>query len=221
MAQVQYTKSVIADISGTYTVDPRRIYISGKSNGGGFTALAACHPELSTLFAAFSPVSPALYPLTGAFGGLLCNPGRVVPVLHSHGVEDTDTPFHGRRPGECGYGPEPDVRDWRRDWAARNEENESRADRTGAWARGEDERAVGAGVVVDEPFEDVTRTTWSGNGWEVVGLTIEKLGHAWPSTEGLDLAGYPNQTATFNFTSEVLIPFFDRHVLPEEYVRRA
>jgi len=145
----------------------------------------------------------------------LCNPGRVVPVLHSHGVEDTDTPFHGRRAGQCGFGPEPDVRDWRRDWAARNARNAAKAS-----AAGDEGVGVEGAVVVDEPFEDVTRTTWSGDGWEVVGLSIEKLGHSWPSTPGLDIAGAPNQTATFNYTSEVLIPFFERHVLPEEYVRQ-
>jgi poly(3-hydroxybutyrate) depolymerase len=131
--------------------------------------------------------------------------------VNSHGVEDTTAPFHGRSAKECGNGPLPDIEAWRQQWADRNAAIEY-------GARG-DTSAVG-NRTVSQSFTDVTNTTWSGDGWDIVGLTVDKLGHSWPTTAGLDQSGRPNNTATFNFTSEVMIPFFDQHVLPEEYVKQ-
>lgn len=74
--------------------------------------------------------------------------------------------------------------------------------------------------VVGHPHVNVTKDEWTLGGAPVVGLTIEGLGHAWPSTLGLDLSGSPNQTATFNFTSSHLIKFFEENPLPEKYVAK-
>ena len=202
--QIQYTKDIISDVSANYTVDATRRYACGKSNGGGFTALLACRPDTSKIFAAFAPVSPALYPATGAFGD--CSPARPVPILHSHGIVDADTLFYGREPfpKACGFGPEPDVRDWRRDWAERN------------GCKRDENGALGP-YTVEHPHLDTMEETWEC-GATVKALTMGHLGHAWPSTQGLDLAGFPNQTATFNFTTSHLLPFFSEQVLPQQYL---
>ncbi|RDW73140.1 putative poly(3-hydroxybutyrate) depolymerase protein [Coleophoma cylindrospora] len=193
---IAYVYDMISTISATYTVDISRIYACGKSNGGGFTALLACRPDTSSIFAAFAPVSPALYQGTYAFHN--CSPSHAVPILHSHGVEDTITPFYGRTPEGGSFGPEPDVRLWRRMWAERNG---CRGEYDGGWPR----------PIVKEVHPGTWLETWDCPGAEVEALTVEGLGHAWPSTLGLDLAGSPNHTANFNFTSQYLIPFFSRH----------
>ncbi|KAL1864919.1 hypothetical protein VTK73DRAFT_5605 [Phialemonium thermophilum] len=67
---------------------------------------------------------------------------------------------------------------------------------------------------VTEVHPGVWEEVWDcPGGAEVRGLTVEGLGHAWPSTLGLDLTGSPNQTANFNFTSQHLVQFFSRHQL--------
>ncbi|KAH6657399.1 ferulic acid esterase [Truncatella angustata] len=196
---IAYVHDIVKTISATYNVDSKRIYACGKSNGGGFTALLACRPDTSSLIAAFAPVSPALY--QGTFSFHNCTPSRPAPIFHAHGVEDTITPFHGRTPEEGSFGPEPDVRLWRRQWAERNG---CKGKYDGEWPEPQ----------VKEIYEGVWEEVWDCPGAEVRALTVEGLGHAWPSTLGLDLAGSPNQTANFNFTSPHLVNFFSRHSLP-------
>ncbi|KAI0130484.1 ferulic acid esterase [Xylariales sp. AK1849] len=197
---IAYVYDMVSAISATYNVDSSRIYACGKSNGGGFTALLACRPDTSSLIAAFAPVSPALYQGTYAFHN--CTPSRSVPILHAHGVEDVVTPFKGRTPDEGSrFGPEPDVRLWRRMWAERN----------GCKGRFDAEWPEPRTLQI---YDGVWEEYWDCPGAEVTALTVEGLGHSWPSTPGLDHSGAPNHTAVFNFTSPHLVDFFSRHQLP-------
>lgn len=196
---IAYVYDMIETIAETYTIDRSRIYACGKSNGGGFTALLACRPDTSATIAAFAPVSPALYQGTFSFHG--CNASRPVPIFHIHGVEDTITPFYGRTPEEGSFGPEPDVRVWRRQWAERN-----------GCVPGAYPGQLAQPDSVAEVHPGVWEEVWNcPGGAEVRSLSVEGLGHAWPSTLGLDLAGSPNQTANFNLTNQHLVQFFSRH----------
>ncbi|OWZ60978.1 hypothetical protein AYX15_06793 [Cryptococcus neoformans] len=197
---IAYVYDILHTISSSYTIDKSRLYACGKSNGGGFTALLACRSDTSALFAAFAPVSPALYQGTFSFHG--CQTERGVNIFHSHGVEDTDTQYHGRTPEGGSFGPEPDVRQWRREWAERNG---CKGRWPGQWAE----------PTVEEIYPGVWEEVWDCPKGEVRALSIEKLGHAWPSTAGWDLAGFPNQTANFNFTNPHLVDFFSEHQLVE------
>lgn len=199
---IAYVYDMIAAIAATYTIDTTRIYACGKSNGGGFTALLACRPDTSATIAAFAPVAPALYEGTGAFHG--CAPSRPAPMLHVHGVEDAITPFYGRKPEQGSFGPEPDVRVWRREWAERNG-----CAREGLRYPGE----VMQPHRVTEVHPGVWEELWECPGAEVSALTVEGLGHSWPSTAGWDRAGRPNHMANFNLTSQHLVQFFSRHSL--------
>lgn len=202
LTQIQYVKDIIADVAANFTTDPLRRFACGKSNGGGFTNLLACRPDTSLLFAAFAPVSPALYP--GVFAFSDCSPSRPVPIYHSHGIVDQDTLFYGRLPFplENGFGPEPDVRVWRREWAVRN----------GCKAvHGFPEPST-----ISHPYNNVTEESWECD-VEVRAMTHDNLGHAWPTLNGRDSAGSPNATAVFEFTPDHLIPFFDRNPLPSKY----
>ncbi|EFX06432.1 ferulic acid esterase [Grosmannia clavigera kw1407] len=197
---IAYVHDMIETVAASYNVDRSRIYACGKSNGGGFTALLACRPDTSAVIAAFAPISPALY--QGTFAFYNCSPAGPAPILHAHGVEDRITEFHGRTPLGGSFGPEPDVRIWRREWAERN--GCRAASYPGAYP------LPAVSEVHPGAWEEVWDCPASG---EVRALTVEGLGHAWPSTLGLDRAGKPNQTANFNFTSQHLVQFFSRHRL--------
>ncbi|ODN81114.1 hypothetical protein L202_03208 [Cryptococcus amylolentus CBS 6039] len=196
---IAFVHDMIANITSTYNIDSSRIYASGKSNGGGFAALLACRNDTSSLFAAFAPVSPALYEGTMSFHG--CQTDRGVPILHSHGVEDQTCPFTGKTPEDGGSGPEEDVRIWRRQWALRN----------GCVGNYPGQYPV---PKVKQVYDGVWEEVWDCPKGEVRALSVEGLGHSWPTTEGLDLSGAPNQTANFNLTSPILVNFFSKHRLP-------
>jgi len=195
--QIAYVFDIISTISSTYSVDKSRVYACGMSNGGGFTALLACRPDTSTVFAAFAPVSPALY--QGTYSFYNCTPANPVPIFHAHGVEDTVAPLYGRTPLGGSFGPEADSRLWRRQWVERNG---CKSKYPGEWAQ----------PTVNEVHPGAWEEVWDcAEGAEVRALTIEGLGHAWPSTLGLNLTGSPNETTNFNFTSQHLVQFFSRH----------
>jgi polyhydroxybutyrate depolymerase len=69
-------------------VDATRIYATGMSNGGGMTNLLAC--QMAGRIAAFVPVAAAIYPIPGG-----CHPGRPVPYLEFHGVDDPIVHYNG------------------------------------------------------------------------------------------------------------------------------
>ncbi|WWD05455.1 hypothetical protein V865_003532 [Kwoniella europaea PYCC6329] len=206
---VQFVKDIILDISQNYTLDPTRYYATGKSNGGGFTSLLACLPDTSSLFAAFGVVSAALYQEALSFAG--CFPSRAVPIIHSHGIEDDDTLFKGRSRSEnWRFGPEPHVDNWRKRWAIRNGHPSE--------SSGEGKGGLPEPNEVYHPHHNTTEERWTLGKAEVIAISVGGLGHSWPSTEGLDRAGSPNQYANFNFTESHLLPFFSRQQLPEEFL---
>jgi polyhydroxybutyrate depolymerase len=75
-------------------IDSSRVYATGVSNGGGFTARLGC--EMADRLAAIAPVA-------GGYGELAsCHPDRPVPLLEIHGTDDDVVPYGGSAPGETG-----------------------------------------------------------------------------------------------------------------------
>jgi polyhydroxybutyrate depolymerase len=75
-------------------VDGGRVYATGASNGGGFTARLGC--EMSDRLAAIAPVA-------GGYASLgPCHPARPLPVLEIHGTRDEVVPYGGT--GQAGDG---------------------------------------------------------------------------------------------------------------------
>lgn len=121
---VGYTNDILDELEKTLCVDNNRVFMTGKSNGGGFNGLAACHPQLSVRFAAFAPVAGSFY-IEGqqhcdpSTVDIPCTPGRTdVPVMEIHGGNDTTIRYDGEpdRRGAC----LPGVRRWVEQWAARD-----------------------------------------------------------------------------------------------------
>jgi polyhydroxybutyrate depolymerase len=74
-------------------IDRSRVYATGVSNGGGFTARLGC--EMADRLAAIAPVA-------GGYGPLgRCHPDRPLPVLEIHGTSDDVVPYGGSPPGRA------------------------------------------------------------------------------------------------------------------------
>lgn len=87
--------------------DRRRVYATGVSNGGGFSARVAC--EMADTFAAAAPVA-------GGYRSLDRCPGDVrIPLLEIHGSADQVVPYEGAGAERAG-----DVRRFVSEWARRD-----------------------------------------------------------------------------------------------------
>ncbi len=103
-----FISELLNTLQSQLCVNPKRIYATGFSNGGGFTAVLAC--DFSARIAAFASVSGEYYPQPGG-----CEPARPVPLLEIHGTDDGTVPYEGSN--RLGY---PSVSQWLEQWAARN-----------------------------------------------------------------------------------------------------
>ena len=85
----------IAKLVETYvadgTADPRRVYVTGVSNGGAMTMTLAC--KRADLFAAAASV---IMNFTDEFANA-CQPSRPVPMLMMNGTADPLIPYEGGR----------------------------------------------------------------------------------------------------------------------------
>jgi len=98
---VAFVRQIIENVSTKFCVDRERIYASGHSNGGGFTAFLACSP-MSAEIAAFTANSAAMYQGASSKNckpaevAIKCNPGRAqYPFMEIHGTADQQIPYHG------------------------------------------------------------------------------------------------------------------------------
>ena len=107
-ADRQFVRDLAAHISSLYHIDPKRIYATGMSNGGGMANRVACN--LADLFAAVAPNA-------GAYNYWEdCSPSRPIPVLAFHGTEDGVVPYEGGKSQDIA----PPIEAWASAWAERN-----------------------------------------------------------------------------------------------------
>ena len=85
---VGFTRALLDDLAKVATIDAKRVFATGMSNGGIMVYRLAS--ELSDRIAAIAPVS-------GTMGAATCNPRRPVSVMHFHGTADEFVPFKGGR----------------------------------------------------------------------------------------------------------------------------
>ncbi len=83
---VKFVRELLDELPKLVSVDPKRIYATGISNGGMMCYRLAA--ELSNRIAAIAPVS-------GTLAVEKCSPQRPVPVIHFHGTDDKLVPFNG------------------------------------------------------------------------------------------------------------------------------
>lgn len=192
---VGFVALVVQDAAQRLNVDPRRVYVTGFSNGGmlAYRVIA----ERTGLFAAAAPVAASHGGRATAAAPLWVTPEPQgpLPVLVMHGLEDANVPFAGgvspKKKGEREYLPAVDaVRFW------------VRAD----------------GLDPDPVVEllhggIVTRSSWSRSGAagpEVILYTLAGWDHRWPG--GVVTAGLPSTDPLSGFDATAIIwDFFSRH----------
>lgn len=90
-----YVSALLADVGRVVTVDPRRVYAAGHSNGAFFAQALAC--RMPGTFAAIAPVAGQLATSLAP----VCRDAQPVSMLQIHGTNDAIVPFAGGtlRPG--------------------------------------------------------------------------------------------------------------------------
>jgi polyhydroxybutyrate depolymerase len=81
-----FLKSVVADVKRRISVDSRRVFAIGMSNGGLMSYRLACEaPE----------VFRGIMGVAGTDNTLTCTPRRPAAILHIHAIDDDHVPFYG------------------------------------------------------------------------------------------------------------------------------
>jgi polyhydroxybutyrate depolymerase len=188
---VKYLGKVLDDVEGVLTVDRKRVYVTGMSNGGMMSYRVAA--EMSDRIAAIAPVA-------GTLALEKYEPKRPVPVVHFHGTKDTLVPFNG-----------PAIK---KDSPAllkfRSVEDTIKACLK---ANGCDEKVTETEIEMKADKIKVTRKDYGKgkNNSEVVLYVIESGGHTWPGMSfNLGVLGACTNNISAN---EVMWEFFGRHSL--------
>ena len=105
-ADVAFIRALIDQLEAQVSVDRKRVYVTGISNGAEMSSRLAC--ELGDTIAAFATVAGGYPPLAD------CAPTRPLPVVVFHGTADTLLPYAGHPPLLL------PVRTWVTEWAAQN-----------------------------------------------------------------------------------------------------
>jgi polyhydroxybutyrate depolymerase len=106
-----YLSSVISEIEKAYSVDPKRVFIFGHSNGGFMSYRMAC--DHSDQIAAFVSLAGAMWQDTTK-----CQPKEPVSMLEIHGTADMEVPYDGYAGGGGpGLGAFPSAKISVKDWA--------------------------------------------------------------------------------------------------------
>jgi len=105
-SDVGFIRDLIKHLASQLSINAKRIYVTGISNGAQMSYRLAC--DLGDTLAAFAPVAGGYPPFKD------CEPPRPVPVVAFHGTADNLMPYEGAPPV---FLP---VREWAASWAARN-----------------------------------------------------------------------------------------------------
>lgn len=183
--EVEFISSLIDRISSQYSIDPKRIYATGLSNGGGMSYLLAC--RLSQRIAAIGTVAGAYVEPPGG-----CSPARPLPVIAFHGTADPIVPYLGGAVERSGYRL-PVIADWVKAWAQRN-------------ACTQTQTLPQAGSVSAVKYTACTQNA------DVVFYTVSGGGHTWPGGGWLPEIITGKTTQDVDATA-LMWEFFTKHPL--------
>jgi polyhydroxybutyrate depolymerase len=181
---------MLADLKGRVSVDERRIYVTGFSNGASMAFRVA--RELSPIIAAAAPVAGADW-LSGT------NPERAVPVLYVTGAADSLNPVEGGEIhiGIKSFGVKASVREMIGNWLKMHGFRDE-------WR-----------VAYQKDGASVIAYGLQGETAKVVLYIIEGHGHHWPGGKSLlpvQMAG--KNTAKLKVT-DVIWEFFNAHPIAD------
>jgi polyhydroxybutyrate depolymerase len=149
---LEFVRDTIGSLESQYNVDPKRIYATRISNGGGMTNRLGC--SMADQFAAIAPDS-------GAYNFWQdCDPSRPMPVLAFHGLDDHLVPYTGGSASSM----EPPIEAWAAAWG----------DRDGC--------ASAPSVTTPVDTVTVRMWSSCHGNAEVVLYTVANHGHSWPGS---------------------------------------
>ena len=188
---VEFTRSLLDELAAAVTIDPKRVFATGMSNGGIMAYRLAA--ELSDRIAAIAPVG-------GPMGTKECSPKRPVSVIHFHGTDDDFAPFNGGR----GKG-------------LSGTDFFSVPHSIAAWVEADGCDPTPVTTALPDTSADgttaVRKTYGPGrDGVEVVLIMIEGGGHTWPGRDSR-LAALGKSTRDIS-ANDLMWEFFQRHPLP-------
>ncbi|KAK8043219.1 hypothetical protein PG994_013702 [Apiospora phragmitis] len=183
---VGFTADVVAAIEDKLCIDSRRVYATGKSQGGGFVGqVLACDAKLSKTFAAFAPDTPKskCEPETQVAIPCAGTKRKDTPIMAFHGGADETIPYRGtwrKKTNSC----LPDIRHWARQWVVRDGLQGTETNTTIAGSK--------HGV----------RSAWRDERVVLV-YDGDEVAHDWPSTgENSDNNGHAH--AAFNASDDIM-----------------
>ncbi len=179
---VAFVGAVIDQVQREFGGDPRRVYLTGFSNGAMLSYRVAC--ELTGRIAAIAPVAGSM--------GVDCRPAAPISVLAFHGTADQHIVYEGGAPkiqSDPHPRQDPPVLDTMDFWAAHN--------------------GCTAPVTENVSGDTARQVRTCPGGTEVTLYTITDGGHAWPgSTTGRSGADRPTDTIS---ATRLMWEFFQRH----------
>lgn len=84
-----FARAIVAEVKTLACIDPKRVYATGFSMGGGMSHYSACH--LADIFAAVAPAAFDLLKENQAS----CAPSRSIPVIAFRSTGDPVVPYNG------------------------------------------------------------------------------------------------------------------------------
>jgi polyhydroxybutyrate depolymerase len=189
---VKFIGQLLDDLGTVVTVDPRRVYATGMSNGGAMCYRLAS--ELSDRIAAIAPVA-------GTMAIAHANPKRPIPVIAFHGTADSIVKYNGGNTGALQ--PMKSVDETIEIWRKLN------SCPTSATAADLPDRDVEDGCTVRRKEFPPGKANA-----EVVLYTIQNGGHTWPGQKSpLPMLG----KSTLDISANDLIwEFFQKHPRPAD-----
>jgi len=180
---VGFIRALIDELVKTRAVDPKRVYVTGMSNGGMMTHRLGC--ELSDKIAAIAPVA-------GALDVENCQPANPVSVIIFHGTADERVLYNGGEP-------------------IRKADRHFRVDKSVAYAVSFWVKHDGCSETPKRSDKGSIRTEIYGggkDGAEVVLYTVNGGGHAWPGGRAYLLGTEPTKEIS---ATDLMWDFFMRH----------
>ncbi|HTS14089.1 MAG TPA: PHB depolymerase family esterase [Candidatus Sulfotelmatobacter sp.] len=194
---VGYLTALVDDVMARTSIDPRRVYVFGMSNGAAMAGRLAC--QRADRFAAVAQVAGTAAHVVAVD----CRPSRPVPILQIHGAADRLAPYEGGRRrgllaralllGRGVAGPSIGVDAWARFSVAAN--------------------GTSAEPIVTRIPPDTTVRTWHGPTpmSDVVFYRLDGMGHTWPGSQPeLPRFLFGRTSQTFD-AARVIWDFFAAH----------
>lgn len=181
---VLFVSDLLTQLQATLCVDPRRIYATGLSNGGGMVGLLAC--DMARHIAAIAPIGGAFPPITEG-----CHPSRPISILEFHGTADPLVAYTGDSSMSCQAIPQ-----WLQAWAQH------------------DGCTSGPTIFIQQADVTGEHWTACQQGVEVVHYQIRGGGHTWPGAAIDRNPSYFGKTPHTISANVIMWQFFQNHPLP-------